>query len=415
MGMNHDAWPPQGNDIIQICIASDQLEPNYIAAAQWRPQQVIILTTQTERIRKAAERLKAALELIGIPSKVIGSLPDSDPARLRDYALLLVTKLRELDQSIHLMLNATGGKKLMSMALSQAFERTENASVIYVDSDAHSLFTLHPWQADSFPMDKGLITIEAALALRGFRKYSSPSDSLDWRNDAIARNQLTNQMSMKLHDLRYLLRNMNRAATQDLSTLSNLPFYRGNDRPDKASQTILDRVSELGLADIGSSAQTISFRSEDSRRYLGGQWLEEYVWLAARKQTDAADCLSGIKVEHIENRALDNEIDLLLAVNNRLLMIECKTANLSTANKGNQALYKLDWLRQHLGGSHATSMLVSVRQLDPPVEKRARETRTLVLTRQAVMRIGEVIHRWGNNESVESLQRWVDTLNEPQH
>lgn len=405
-------WPPLGQHIIQFCIASDQLEPNYIAAMQWRPRQVCILSSALPRIIAAAKRLQAAFHHAGIPAEVL-DIPDGEPAKLRDFAKQLVVAMRELDQDVHLMLNATGGKKVMSMAFAQAFEQAGHASVIYVDSEQRQIYTLFPHHAGSFPIEEDLITIDAALALRGFVKCSSASDLKEWRDAATARSALSHQLLQQSDALRHFLRYMNRAAAETQDIAQGAQLLRDREWLNPTEQAMLQALNTRQLASYDSTRQTIHFASQEARRYLGGQWLEEYTWLAVRKFAHADHSQCSLKVASQDKRAMDNEVDVLLAAENRLLIVECKTGNLSYGDKGNDALYRLDWLKQHLGGYYADTILLSLRPLDTPVAQRAQEMRALVLTGHQILHLETLVSRWLKRESYESLNSWIHTLGAP--
>lgn len=150
---------------------------------------------------------------------------------------------------------------------------------------------------------------------------------------------------------------------------------------------------------------TLECADEDARAYLNGHWLEEYAWMALRK-VDGSDCNCGVEVISTENSTVKNEIDVALASHNRLLMVECKTANLN--GSGTQALYKLDSLQQQLGGSFANTVLVSARKPDPEVDGCARQNRTLVVQQVNIILLRQVAQRWQAGESLASLQLWLD-------
>jgi len=111
----------------------------------------------------------------------------------------------------------------------------------------------------------------------------------------------------------------------------------------------------------------IVFRDEASRFFVNGGWLEQHVYgicLNLKKQYGIQDIGRSIEVERSYcNTSVKNEIDVAFLKDNRLYLIECKTKVFSNRHpvhsEGAQALYKLDSLKDLLGGLQARAMLVS--------------------------------------------------------
>lgn len=399
-------WPGRH---IQFCVASDQVEPNYLAAAQWRPETVYILSSDQPRIQQAAMRLARALQAIDLPAEVIPGLPDSDPEALREFAFWLTREVRAAAPGQHLMLNATGGKKVMSFALSQAFMACSNASVVYVDTAENKIQVLSPWDQPAEPLQPGLIETASALALRGYDIQCVQSADALWRERAVNRQHLSNWLAQKSADLTFFIAAINctaqmakgRTGPQRLHITPHKPV----ERLTWPLRQGLEKSGEHGLIRFDAQAMTVEFADEDARAYLNGHWLEEYAWMALRK-VDGSDCNCSVKVISTENPSVKNEIDVALTSHNRLLMVECKTANLN--GSGTQALYKLDSLQQQLGGSFANTVLVSARKLDPEVDGRARQNRTLVVQQGNIILLRQLAQRWQAGESLASLQLWLD-------
>ena len=395
---------------IQFCIASDQLEANYMAAAQLRPQRVYILTSASPHIKDAAARLADALATIDIPSEIIEDLPDSDPFTLREFAFTLTATVRGMMPDMHLLLNASGGKKVMSFALSQAFMATADSSVIYVDSGADELQVLSPWGVPSKPLLPDLIEIDSALALRGYRITQRETDDYDWRTRAINRGALSNWLVQKVSQLGGFISALNYTAAHARGVDTAVPFCIAKEQPfnlNEQARQAMARIVEAGLLQWDQRAKTLRFADENARQYLNGRWLEEFTWLVLRK-IEGGDCAGGIKIESRSSRAVDNEIDFVVAWHNRLFMVECKTKNMKQQDVGNQELYRIDSLQKQLGGYFATSLLISTRELDPPAEQRARQNRVIILSGANIVHLREVALMWQQGESVAVIQAWID-------
>ncbi|MPS33118.1 MULTISPECIES: Card1-like endonuclease domain-containing protein [unclassified Salinivibrio] len=127
---------------------------------------------------------------------------------------------------------------------------------------------------------------------------------------------------------------------------------------------LLDDLSDAGLASYEQGVLT--FSCEEARRFANGEWLESYVHhtvtsIQQELPTIQDSALSLQVYRQIGEREVRNELDVAMVVNNKLHIIECKTKGMSS--DGDDTLYKLESLRDLLGGLQARAMLVSFRPL----------------------------------------------------
>ncbi len=109
------------------------------------------------------------------------------------------------------------------------------------------------------------------------------------------------------------------------------------------------------------------------REYLGGKWLEEFVFLELLDK-GFYDVSIGVKVKWYGEDVI-NEIDVIATKNNRLYIFSCKTGkHLRDILKH---LYELEELTERIGGDFGRSFLVIPENLYspfPPNEKELRNT-----------------------------------------
>jgi len=110
----------------------------------------------------------------------------------------------------------------------------------------------------------------------------------------------------------------------------------------------------------------LTFANEDARRFSNGEWLETLVHSTVKQlQKDVPtiqDRSLNVQVyRQLGEREVRNELDVATVVNNKLHIIECKTKGMR--DDGDDTLYKLESLRDLLGGLQARAMLVSFRPL----------------------------------------------------
>ncbi|WP_413111487.1 Card1-like endonuclease domain-containing protein [Thaumasiovibrio sp. DFM-14] len=127
---------------------------------------------------------------------------------------------------------------------------------------------------------------------------------------------------------------------------------------------LIEDLVNTGLAAYQNGILT--FTQEEARRFANGEWLENYVHntLAVIKETVPTIQDHSLNVQvyrKIGEREVRNELDVATIVNNKLHIIECKTKGMR--DDGDDTLYKLESLRDLLGGLQARAMLVSFRPL----------------------------------------------------
>ncbi|MDC0612406.1 DUF1887 family protein [Vibrio sp.] len=126
-------------------------------------------------------------------------------------------------------------------------------------------------------------------------------------------------------------------------------------------------ITDLVNAEIATYEKGIlTFANEDARRFSNGEWLETLVHSTVKQlQTDIPtiqDRSLNVQVyRQLGEREVRNELDVATVVNNKLHIIECKTKGMR--DDGDDTLYKLESLRDLLGGLQARAMLVSFRPL----------------------------------------------------
>ncbi|CZF85809.1 Card1-like endonuclease domain-containing protein [Grimontia marina] len=127
---------------------------------------------------------------------------------------------------------------------------------------------------------------------------------------------------------------------------------------------LIDDLTDAGLSTYQNGVLT--FSSEAARRFANGEWLEWYVHHIVeeirRELLTIQDLSLGVQVyRQIGEKEVRNELDVATVVNNKLHIIECKTKGMSS--DGDDTLYKLESIRDLLGGLQARAMLVSFRPL----------------------------------------------------
>jgi hypothetical protein len=120
------------------------------------------------------------------------------------------------------------------------------------------------------------------------------------------------------------------------------------------------------------------FSNDDARYFVNGGWLEHYVYavlLNIRQQIpEIQDIAQTITVtRETRGQIITNELDVAFLCNNHLHVIECKTRLLDRPSSqiSTNILYKLDSLKEMLGGLYGQGMVVSYKTMSAADKHRA--------------------------------------------
>ncbi|UJP06369.1 MAG: DUF1887 family CARF protein [Nitrosomonas sp.] len=325
-----------------------------------KPKKVIMLVSpdMQERAR--------ALETIFKPRGIsVESCAIADPwnaEQVSDKVLDILCHYPDGD----IALNATGGTKLMSIAACEAF-RSANAPIYYV----HPRYDRLLWLSPKLPPHElaGRLKLKDYLMAYGADQVDIPAGV---QSVPRAIQELTHQ----------LLAGINRYA-DELGTLNYLAYQADNPRLNaKIDHTRQARPMLWELLELFENAgicrlehRMISFPDQSARFIANGGWLEMHTYAACfqlKQKCGIQDVACNIVIQRhpAGKTAVKNEIDVGLIHANRLHLIECKTKHVE---KNSDMLYKLDSLRDLMGGLQGRVMLISFNSLDKASRARASE------------------------------------------
>ncbi|PSU51410.1 DUF1887 domain-containing protein [Photobacterium frigidiphilum] len=158
---------------------------------------------------------------------------------------------------------------------------------------------------------------------------------------------------------------------------------------------LINDLHETGLATYENGILT--FKHEEARRFANGEWLENLVHSTVRAIQNELPTIQdhSLNVQvyrKIGEREVRNELDVATLVNNKLHIIECKTKGMR--DDGDDTLYKLESLRDLLGGLQARAMLVSFRPLRHHDLVRAQDLGLAIIGPDQLGELQTHLHNW---------------------
>lgn len=367
-------------DLFHLCLVSGQPLPNLIPALseESRPDGVVLLVS--EDMREKARLLRSNLENLGCRVEEV----PVHPYRIEDIRATILDQLARYEGR-QIGLNATCGTKVMALGAYDVF-REFGHPAFYIDTDNRQQITLLPVPSSSPLAD--LVSVKLSLAAYGYTIEKSGSCRV---------------LPERRRFGEFLVKNIGRysGALNILNALSSRSKKslqaQLEGRMSSALGELLQQCAAAGI--LAVDGERVVFKDEDARFFANGGWLEDFV-------TQTVNRLKGQKLvrDHLNNLVVTsggkvkNEIDLAFTANNRLHLIECKTALMadkqSKEGRADGIAYKLEALRDLIGGTYAQAMLVSYRELTPEDRRRCKEYRIKVVEGARISELYGNIRRW---------------------
>lgn len=353
-----------------VCLVSSQPVPNLtpILDKNLAPKRVILLVSpdMKQRAKWLAEAIRVRHSAVKVEQHHI-----DDPWSLEGIETNIQDLLERESQEVEeqsIVLNATGGTKLMSIAAYEAFRAWE-LPVFYVHPERDQVMWLEPKEWSDHDLDDR-VKLKDFLLAHGACLESEPLNSVP---DA-RRLELAGEILQGIDDYADALGSLNYFVSTAERSLRSEPLK--DDRG--ALARLIDQFVELDV--VGRDKGRLVFASEDDRFFVNGGWIEAYVFDAVRKIRNAGDDtiqdiaynLNIVRRQH--GQPIHNELDVAFLRNNRFHLIECKTKRFrgeTAKEEGADALYKLDTLRDLMGGLQGRAMLLSFHKLPDHDRRRA--------------------------------------------
>lgn len=377
---------------IHICLVSAQLLANYIPVRMERPDQVHLVSSAEMQRNGMTARFLRMLQAQQIETVIHHNMPDSFIAAIHEYALELQETIKAAAPDAHITLNITGGNKLMMLGMLEIF-RPDVQRIIYTDTANNVIECLH--DNTNEPLQSVLAIPEYLLAY-GATYRKSASDDQAWQIRIAERKPATKYLATHAQDLAGLIGALNFLANNALSDNGEMletPQQQLNDHPGGQWREALRKLAETNVFTWDGS-KTFTFADAESARYVGGIWLEEYVYhIAHDAQPD--DVRNSVEITWDNSKNTRNELDVLLTHNNRMLVIECKTLRLGRdSQKDTDILYKIDSLGDDLKGLFGETWLVSAREPTTDMLDRAKDRRIRILSPSHLKSLRHEIRQW---------------------
>ncbi|MCW9715198.1 Card1-like endonuclease domain-containing protein [Avibacterium sp. 21-594] len=380
---------------IHFCLISGQAAPNLlpILDTDFKPKKAIFIVSK--KMKKQAEHLAKVFIANKVQVEQINLEDEFDFAKTSEQLLSLVEKYEDEKAA----LNVTGGTKLISIAAADAFNMIEKP-IFYINTDNNEIIFLSKDENKEWIANKPLntnITLSTYLAAYGkgikTAQYKINSSLLEPMQPVI-----------KYYDkYKDILPSLNFAAAEAEKNKLKYEF----DKKFSMTAEFEDFLNELDFQRlIDYNGRLVHFKNEETRAFLNGGWLEDYVFQQVKAIKKVDDILENAELtneqyqlnkgDHIaQNRGNKNEFDVIFLAQNKLHIIECKTQKFGkgTGQKAEDILYKLETLKDY-GGLMTKKCLVSYFEVPEAVSNRAKSLNIHIIQGKDIARLKQLIQEW---------------------
>jgi|GEM_PF-255830 len=407
----------QDGGSIHVCIVSDQQFANLLPILKRRPDRIeLVCSPEMIAPGRGLDTLAHSLARFGyggasVTPHKLGDECSSEMYASREQARALRNHLLEKYPDHKITLNATGGTKAISSGFVREFQGFET---IYTDTArANSIRFMADFPQEPEPMGVLIDNIDDYFHCQGYEVVRCSSRDPEWCLQAKERLIVTKFLAE--NSTHYLLGSFNRAIYGIEQEKLNKSASKGlsQEERDAALAKVLpdcpirglksgwfvNPLVEAGLLRANDGGQFV-FASLGASKYLTGGWIEELAWLLA------IECGAQVVETNVVLRTTDrggdskatgavveNELDLVVLHNNRLLIGECKTINWRGLSAKQEIFNKLDALGTHARGLMGKSVLISAQELDGIASERARAYDIQVIDGQDLLDLDQMLKK----------------------
>lgn len=317
-----------------VILVSQQTIPNVMFVKQFLKQNDDLLMVSTEKMKnKENENIKKSLNLPNaIHTIIVDEFNNKD----------IQSKLSDFDFSPYsnLVVNITGGTKIMSLEAYTFFKKKENCNIFYITKGTEYK-KISPYADEVFHFNCEL-DLEHYFKAYGYEPNYSATSGIDKEYTYSFFDWFINHKEFKHQGVISELQKIRNCKKSDGELCKK--FIKKGIYP-------IDEVEGLSnlLYDINFPTKEGNI-SKKEIEYLTGNWFEEYIYYKLKDNNiiSEKDIICGVM---LKNDKASNEFDIVFLKDYQLHIIECKTSiiNKDKQSLPNDTIYKLDSLKKELG------------------------------------------------------------------
>jgi len=295
---------------VAVMIVSDQTVQNVLFIKHIGPCDFyhFISTTKMEGQNSMTDKIIKALSIQVDSTKTTivpdDSLPEIDAILNKDF---------DIPDDDSIMVNMTGGTKIMSLAVYNYFARLGSASIYYIPIGKNKISKIFPFRRN------GTSDISARLTLKEYLTSYGVSAVQDENQRLIKDPSITKKI------FKSFLNSEKRVEFQRIAERVRVNFRGKTIRKNTENSTEAEIYTDSQrLKKYGMKFSEDDTISKKETKYITGDWFEEYLFnfIMSIQLVSDENIRQGVHLEKAENT---NEYDVMFVKDNGLYVIECKT------------------------------------------------------------------------------------------
>ena len=383
---------------VHVCTISGELTPNYIPVMheKFMPKELVLLASNEmqQEVERFIQVIKSSHPHIQIHTINIEDIYNM--RALKEKVDLYIKQYIETNEDAEkqIVLNTTGGTKLMSFELLSLFNswgldsfyfKIENSEILYLNRERNEDESGGD-EASSIILIPQKLNLPDYIKLHGhevvgLQKYSTNHKKKELLEELIT---FPNRYQTDLSHLNYEINKVS-------DSILKVPLT-------KTTMPVVDEFIKAGYCSL--EGKTLVFATKEDKAFVRGGWFEDYVYSIV-SELDAIQALElNVQIKSTEEKVhKPNELDVSFMRNNRLYVIECKAANYEgqARKSGVDSLNKLQTFN-NLGGRSTQLAFVSYFPVSSDMRDRAKGHNIEVIDGNNVRGLKKLLDRWSHDE-----------------
>lgn len=372
---------------ILLCLASDHLPANILPleSPDIRPDVVYVAVTKGKK-EKGLELIEQ-IKTMGIKTECL-DVPNENS--LHDMNTLFENWLLT-HETDNIIVNITGGTKIMSLAAYQVFSGF-GFRCFYQNHQPHQLVWLDDETIISNIGEK--VKLDRYLAQYQF-KVKTKIELAE-----------VPQMYKKYAHIVFKELKKNYDSTCRIISKLNAHTAKKPLPQDELKKFYFLPDEELFLQHLSSETQifklkgkSINTDNENDRQFVNGGWLEVLCADLMRTMENVRDISVSVAIYKSTQRAkasTNQELDVMAMLKQKLLIAECKTVNWKNTDDSSQAIYKLSALSD-IGGLNTKATFISLYNISDATKTRAAEHNIHIICGKDITSLDTQLLNWGKS------------------
>lgn len=369
---------------IVFCMASRQIAANLqpLQATEIRPE--LVLVGMTDSYYSEGQHLIQEIRSTGLAAEEINLSSETSIQKLSEQFENIV----ETHFDAQIIVNLTGGTKLMALAAYQIFsgygyrcfyQEYSTGEIIWLDDET---------RISDHQQTMKLVRYLKAYQFDVIKKQKITDIPHSYRTYVHLVEEFLNKNYEKNITL---ISKLNAHASEKKLSKEELDKFR----MDYEEEEFVEHLSkETGVFELKGKA--LHFSNKEDQRLVAGAWFEILTAQALQKVEQIRDLSLSVEIVKSTQRNTAKtfqELDVMAMLIQKLIIVECKTINWKNASSASDAIYKLSALGQ-IGGLNTLACFVSLYDLPASAKTRAAENNVHFICGKNVLQMTQNLKKW---------------------